>query len=255
MKPRRDLPLIGITPDVGGERSRATPRPGNKAEPLIVLQERYSRAVQEAGAVPLVLPILPALASMRRAIESLDGLIVSGGNFDINPKLYGEEPIKGMRNIVEERTRFELGLIDLALERDMPILGVCGGAQAINVALGGSLYQDIKSQVAGAAQHERGSLKESGGHLVTIVKGTKLRKIVGRESLEVNTTHHQAVKKLGKGLIVNAAAEDQVVEGIESRKHTFVLGVQWHPEFLVQRDQAQRKIFSALVSACRSGGR
>jgi putative glutamine amidotransferase len=250
--PNKNLPLIGITPDVGGERSRTAPRPGNNAEPLIVLQERYSRAVQEAGAIPLVLPIMPALASMQRALESLHGLIVSGGNFDINPRLYGEEPIKAMRSILEERTQFELGLIALALERDMPILGVCGGAQAINVALGGSLYQDIQSQVAGAAEHERSSIKDSGGHAVTIIKGTKLRKIVGCESLEVNTTHHQAVKKLGKGLIVNAAAEDRVVEGIESRKHTFVLGVQWHPEFLVQRDRAQRKIFSAFVSACAS---
>jgi putative glutamine amidotransferase len=132
----------------------------------------------------------------------------------------------------------------------MPILGVCGGAQAINVALGGSLYQDIKSQVAGAARHERSSIKEIGGHLVAIIKGTKLRRIVGRESLEVNTTHHQSVKKLGKGLIVNAAAEDRVVEGIESSRHTFVLGVQWHPEFLVHKDQAQKKIFAALVAAC-----
>jgi putative glutamine amidotransferase len=244
------LPLVGITPDVG-----AAPRPGKKAEPLIVLQERYARAIQDAGAVPLVLPVMPSLASMRRVIESLDGLIVSGGNFDINPRLYGEEPIKAMRNILEQRTQFELGLIDLALERDMPILGVCGGAQAINVALGGSLYQDIRTQIAGAVEHERSSIKDTGGHAVAIVKGTKLRKIIGRESLEVNTTHHQAVKKLGNGLIVNASAEDRIVEGIESRKHTFVLGVQWHPEFLVQRDQAQKKIFSALVSACKSGRR
>ncbi|MGH7766738.1 MAG: gamma-glutamyl-gamma-aminobutyrate hydrolase family protein [Candidatus Binatia bacterium] len=246
----KGLPLIGITPDVG-----AAPQPGNKTEPLIVLQERYARAIQDAGAVPLVLPIMPALASRRRVIQSLDGLIVSGGNFDINPSLYGEEPIKAMRNILEERTHFELGLIDLALERDMPVLGVCGGAQAINVALGGSLYQDIQIQIAGAGEHERGSIKDTGGHAVTIVKGTKLREIVGRESLEVNTTHHQAVKKLGKGLIVNATAADRIIEGIESQKHTFVLGVQWHPEFLVQRDEAQRKIFSALASACRSGRR
>jgi putative glutamine amidotransferase len=242
----KGIPLIGITPDVG-----VAPRPGKKAEPLIVLQERYSRAVQDAGAVPLVLPIIPALAGMRKAIGSLDGLIVSGGNFDINPRLYGEEPIKAMRNILEERTHFELGLINLALARDMPLLGVCGGAQAINVALGGSLYQDIQTQVAGAAEHERGSLKDIGGHAVSIVKGTKLRKIVGRKSLEVNTTHHQAVKKLGKGLIVNAAAGDRIVEGIESRRHAFVLGVQWHPEFLVPQDQVQKKIFAAFVRACR----
>jgi len=238
----RAAPLIGITPDVASF--------GDKAERLIVLQERYARAVQDAGAVPLVLPVMPAPARMRRAIESIDGLLVSGGNFDINPRLYGEEPIKAMRNILAERTQFELGLIELALERDMPVLGVCGGAQAINVALGGSLYQDIRTQIAGAAEHERGSIKDTGGHAVAIVKETKLRKIVGRDSLEVNTTHHQAVKNLGKNLIVNAAASDRIVEGIESRRHTFVLGVQWHPEFLVPRDPAQKKLFAAFVQAC-----
>ncbi len=244
MKSRRSAPLIGITPDVAAT--------GDNAEPLIVLQERYARAIQQAGAIPLVLPIAPAPATLQRIIESLDGVVVSGGNFDIHPKYYGERAIEKLGKIQEERTEFELGLISLALKRDMPLLGVCGGAQAINVALGGSLYQDIRSQLAGAAEHEQGHLKDRGGHEVNIVAGTKLRRIVGRDSLEVNTTHHQSVKKLGKGLIVNAAAADRVIEGIESCDHSFVLGVQWHPEFLVHRDRAQKKIFSAFVSACRS---
>ena len=266
MKTRRAAPLIGITPDValrpaqGGssteahsksEQSRTT-APGDKAEPLIVLQERYARAIQQAGAIPLVLPIVSSRATLRRVIESLDGIVVSGGNFDIHPKYYGERAIERLGNIREERTEFELGLISLALERDMPVLGICGGAQAINVALGGSLVQDIAAQIHGAMEHQQSGLKDRGGHAVKVVAGTKLRRIVGRESLEVNTTHHQSVKKLGKGLIVNAAAEDRVIEGIESRQHTFVLGVQWHPEFLVHKDGAQRKIFSAFVSACKS---
>ncbi len=243
MKSRGGAPLIGVTPDVAASAGRA--------EPLIVLQERYARALQQAGAVPLVLPPASAPATLRRIIESLDGIVVSGGNFDIHPRYYGERAIKKLGHIREERTEFELGLIALALKRDMPLLGVCGGAQAINVALGGSLYQDIRSQIAGASEHERGHLKDRGGHAVNVVAGTKLRRIVGRESLTVNTTHHQSVKKLGRGLIVNAAAADRIVEGIESPDHTFVLGVQWHPEFLVHRDRAQKKIFAALVSACR----
>jgi putative glutamine amidotransferase len=243
MKRRRGAPLIGVTPDVAAS--------GGNAEPLIVLQERYARALQQAGAVPLVLPIMSAPATLRRVVESLDGVVVSGGNFDIHPKYYGERAIKSLGKIREERTEFELGLIALALKRDMPVLGICGGAQAINVVLGGSLYQDIRSQVAGAAEHEQGHLKDRGGHAVNIVAGTKLRRIVGRKSMEVNTTHHQSVKKLGKGLIVNAAAADRVIEGIESSDHSFVLGVQWHPEFLVHRDQAQKKIFAAFVRACR----
>jgi putative glutamine amidotransferase len=246
-KSRRSAPLIGITPDVAAA--------GDNAEPLIVLQERYARAIQQAGAIPLVLPIASAPATLRRVVESLDGVVISGGNFDIHPKYYGEQPIKKLGHVRKERTEFELELISLALKRDMPVLGICGGAQAINVALGGSLYQDIRSQVAGAAEHEQGHLKDRGGHAVNIVAGTKLRRIVGRDSLEVNTTHHQSVKKLGKGLIVNAATADRVIEGIESRDHSFVLGVQWHPEFLVHRDRAQKKIFSAFVSACKSGRR
>jgi putative glutamine amidotransferase len=238
-------PLIGITPDAS-----TTPRSGGESEPVIVLQERYARAVEQAGAVPVILPIMPSPASLRRAVETLDGIVVSGGNFDIHPKFYGEKPIQTLGYVKEERTEFELGLISLALERDMPVLGVCGGAQAINVALGGSLYQDIRSQCDGAIEHERGKLKEHGGHKVDIHSGTKLRQIVRKARLEVNTTHHQAVKAAGKSLIVNATAEDRIIEGIESTDHTFVLGVQWHPEFLVHRDRAQRKIFAALVRVC-----
>ena len=242
----RARPLIGITPDLS-----ATARAGGKAEPVLVLQECYARAIERAGALPLILPIVPSPASMRRVVETLDGIVVSGGDFDIHPKFYGEKPIKALGYVKEERTEFELGLISLALRRDMPVLGVCGGAQAINVALGGSLIQDIATQFHGAMEHQRGELKDRGGHKVDIHSGTKLRRIVGRAALEVNTTHHQAVKAAGKDLIVNATAADHVIEGIESTAHSFVLGVQWHPEFLVHRDFCQRKIFSAFVSACK----
>jgi putative glutamine amidotransferase len=240
----RRRPLVGITPDIA-----ASPR---AHEPMIIIQERYARAVEAAGAVPLVLPVLPAASSMRAMIETLDGLVVSGGNFDIHPKFYGEKPIPALGAIKEERTDFELGLIALALKRDLPLLGICGGAQAINVALGGSLYQDIDAQRPERIEHQRSDLKDRGGHEVAVHEKTKLRKIVGRPTLKVNTTHHQAVKAPGKHIIVNATAEDRLIEGIESAAHRFVLGVQWHPEFLVHRDAAQRKIFAALVRACRA---
>ncbi|HEX2386156.1 MAG TPA: gamma-glutamyl-gamma-aminobutyrate hydrolase family protein, partial [Candidatus Binatia bacterium] len=220
-------------------------------EPMIVIQERYARAVEAAGAVPLVLPVLPAASSMRAMIENLDGLVVSGGNFDIHPKFYGEKPITALGEIKQERTDFELGLIALALKRDLPLLGICGGAQAINVALGGSLYQDIDAQRSEHVEHQRSDRKDRDGHEVAVHDKTKLRKIVARPTLVVNTTHHQAVKAPGKNLIVNATAHDGVIEGIESTAHRFVLGVQWHPEFLVHRDAAQRKIFAAFVAACK----
>lgn len=245
--PRNKAPVIGITPDTGA--SRPGP-PGGKAEPLIVLQERYTRALQEAGALPLILPVFPDRSAIRQMLERLDGVLVSGGNFDIHPRLYGEEAMAPLGEIKEERTQFESALISLALERNLPLLGVCGGAQAINVVLGGSLYQDIASQLPEAGEHQQGKLKETGGHKIKILDGTKLKQIVGRKELEVNTTHHQAVKKLGKGLIENATAEDGVIEGIESGEHSFVLGVQWHPEFLTHKDVFQRKIFASFVAAC-----
>jgi putative glutamine amidotransferase len=242
-----EKPLIGITPDL---RNSPATLSGHKGEPLIVLQERYARAVSDAGGIPLVLPITLSQTLIRQFVERLDGIVVSGGNFDIHPKYYGEAAIDVLGQIKEERTDFELGLISLALQRDLPLLGVCGGAQAINVALGGSLYQDIPTQIPNAGEHQQGNLKELGGHPIKIHHGTKLKQIVGQESLEVNTTHHQAVKKLGTGLIVNATAEDDVIEGIESKEHSFVLGVQWHPEALVARVPSQRKIFASFVTAC-----
>ena len=240
---QRGRPRIGITPDVSVSNGTN--------EPVTILQERYARAVEHAGGVPLIVPPLPSSRTVRGMIESLDGLVVSGGNFDIHPKFYGERPIAALGRIKEERTEFELGLIALALARDMPLLGICGGAQAINVALGGSLYQDIDTQYPERIEHQRSHLKDRGGHTVAIHERTRLRKIVGKPLLEVNTTHHQAVKTPGKKLVVNATAEDGIVEGIESAAHRFVVGVQWHPEFLVHHDAAQRRIFAAFIKACR----
>ncbi len=238
------MPRIGITPDHG------LPAPDRNGEPLIFLRERYPSAILEAGGLPLLLPITSSRTAIHRTIESLDGIVISGGDFDIHPKFYGEEPLAALGKVKENRTEFELEVITLALKQGLPLLGICGGAQAINVTLGGSLYQDISTQLPNALAHQRGDIREMGGHLIKISKGTKLEEIVGRARLEVNTTHHQAVKKLGKGLIVNAVAEDGVIEGIEREGSSFVLGVQWHPEFLTHRQKSQRKIFSAFVSAC-----
>ena len=246
---RNKAPLIGITPDTAGSLPGDS---GNQTEPFLILQERYARAIQEAGGVPLILPISSSRMVLRQISDRFDGILISGGNFDIHPRLYREESIEALGEIKEERTQFELGLISLALERDLSLLGVCGGSQAINVVLGGSLYQDIATQLPQANEHQQGGLKDRGGHRIKIHEGTKLKKIVGKGNLEVNTTHHQAVKKLGKGLIVNATAEDGIIEGIESKEHSFVLGVQWHPEFLIQRDRSQRKIFTAFVLACKA---
>jgi putative glutamine amidotransferase len=152
--------------------------------------------------------------------------------------------------IKRARTEFELELASAAMNRDLPVLGICGGAQAINVVLGGALYQDIAVQLGARGVDEHTS-KNTHGHAVRIKPGTRLFEIVRCPRIKVNTSHHQAVKKLGRGLTVNAVAEDGVVEGIESTRHRFVLGVQWHPEVLAPRQKLQRRLFSSFVMFCK----
>ena len=246
------IPLIGITADLAG-----VPAKGTRAEqePALFLPQRYCRAIQEVGGIPLILPPIASRNGLRRIVQGLDAILISGGNFDIHPSYYGEKPIRTLGLIKKERTEFELELVDLALKQNLPILGICGGAQAINVALGGSLYQDIATQLPNATRHEQGVKRDKGGHPIRIHSGTQLRQIVKRPTMEVNTTHHQAVREVGKGLAINATAEDGLIEGLESSNHRFVLGVQWHPEILAHKDPCERRIFSSFIAAARRSHR
>jgi putative glutamine amidotransferase len=243
---RGSPPLIGITADYSAPAHGAH----HYSEPTVFLPQRYLRAVEQAGALPLVLSANPSSSARRRLVNLLDGLLISGGNFDIHPSYYGEKPTDKLGIIKPCRTEFELEIAAEALKRDLPVLGICGGAQAINVALGGTLYQDIAAQLPQAGEHQRSAEKARGGHRVLVQHGTRLHEIVGRQSLEVNTTHHQAIRKLGRRIIVNAVAEDGVIEGIESTWNEFVLGLQWHPEVLAPRQTLQRRIFSAFAAIC-----
>ena len=241
-------PLIGVTADLSGASAQGT---ASAQEPRLFLPQRYCRAIQEVGGIPLILPPIASRIGLRRILDRLDAILISGGNFDIHPSYYGEKPIRALGLIKEERTEFELELVDSALAQNLPLLGICGGAQAINVALGGSLYQDIATELPNATQHEQGWKRHKGGHPIRIHPGTRLRRIVKTQRMEVNTTHHQAVRIVGKGLVINATAHDGLIEGLESSNHRFVLGVQWHPEILVQRDPSERRIFSSFISAAR----
>jgi putative glutamine amidotransferase len=241
------LPLVGITADVLDPKNNGA---GEFREPTLFLAERYCRAVQAAGAIPLILPAHASGKALHRLLGQLDGVVISGGNFDIHPSYFGEKPMRQLGAIKSRRTEFELELTATALKRDLPVLGICGGAQAINVALGGSLYQDIAAQLPNAGEHQQGAKKYIGGHNVHVQPGTRLYAIVQKRRIEVNTTHHQSVKELGRNLLVNAVADDGVIEGIESTRHRFVLGVQWHPEVLAPRQPLQRRIFSAFAAAC-----
>lgn len=239
---KNPAPLIGITSDTSNADG------GENREPLYFLAQRYVRAVTNAGAIPLILPPAPSSTAIPRLLARIDGLILSGGNFDIHPSFYGEKAIKGLGAVKPQRSAFELELAAAALKQDMAVLGICGGAQAINVVLGGSLYQDIGIQVPNAQEHQQSRKAIKRGHRITIQPRTLLQKIVRLIHIQVNTTHHQAVKALGRGLIVNAAAGDGIVEGIESSVHSFVIGVQWHPEVLAPTQPHQQRIFTALVA-------
>jgi putative glutamine amidotransferase len=242
------VPLIGITADSSG-----CGQTGSKTnqEGLYSLASRYCDAIENAGGLPIIIPHSRSRAQICHLLRRIDGLLISGGGFDIDPAYYNEQPIAKLGKINPQRTFTELESIAFGLERDLPMLGICGGAQAINVALAGSLYQDIATQLPTAQTHQQEERSDNHGHVVEVTRGTLLYEICGRQTLKVNTTHHQAIRKLGKGLAINATAPDGLIEGIESKKHSFVLGLQWHPEVLVPSEAVQRKIFSSFVLACR----
>jgi len=246
--PPSRLPVIGITAD-----SSECEQTGSRTnrEGLYSLASRYCDAIENAGGLPIIIPHFRSRAQIRHMLRRLDGLLISGGGFDIDPAYYHEQPIAKLGKINSQRTFTELESIAFGLDRDLPMLGICGGAQAINVALGGSLYQDIATQLPAAQSHQQDERSDKHGHVAEVSRGTLLYKICGRQRLKVNTTHHQAIRNIGEGLTINAIAPDGVIEGIESKSRSFVLGLQWHPEVLAQREIIQRKIFSFFVSACK----
>jgi putative glutamine amidotransferase len=211
--------------------------------------EGYPRAVLEAGGLPLILPIPHAAPDLIEGyLEAVDGMILTGGA-DIHPSLYGQTVLERCGEIDEERDRFEVELVHAARSRDLPLFGICRGLQVINVALGGSLYQDLsyRQETDPAHQSPREQRGES-AHAVTIVKGSRLAEILGIRALDVTSTHHQIIRDLAPNLTVNAAAPDGVIEGIEGPGR-FLLAVHWHPERMVVRYPEQLALFQALVEA------
>ena len=245
--PRVDAkrPLVGLTLDI---ETPAPSRPGHAARPQYALRALYCDAVTRAGGLPLPLPHEPELAPAY--VERLDALVVTGGAFDVDPALFGANERHATVTTKDRRTAFELAATHAALERDLPILGICGGQQLLNVALGGTLIQHIPDAVPDCLEHEQPNDRGQPGHDVEIVAGTLLHRISGSGRMAVNSAHHQAVARPGDGLRVNACATDGVIEGIEAPERKFCLGVQWHPEYRV--DAADPLIFDALLEAARA---
>jgi putative glutamine amidotransferase len=237
----RSRPVIGLTLD-------AEQPGGYSAYPWYALRTNYVDAVAAAGGLPVALPHLAERTA--DYLDILDGLIVTGGAFDVDPALYGDADTHDTVTLKQGRTAAEMALLQGALARNMPVLGICGGQQLLAVALGGTLIQHIPDCIQDALAHEQPNPRHEAGHQIAITAGTTLHRIVGRDSMRVNSSHHQAVRTPGPSAAVNAAAPDGVIEGIESDAYRFCLGVQWHPEF--QIDPGDTRIFQALIEAARA---
>lgn len=211
------------------------------------LKETYVDAVIASGGLPILLPIVGA-PEAEGYLAVLDGLVLSGGDFDVPPSLYGEATRPQCGMLVPERTDSELRFLRHALETGMPVLGVCGGMQLLDVALGGSLHQDLPTDL-GLRGHQQPAPKDVPSHDVEVAAGTRLAALAGEGRLRVNSTHHQAVKAVGSGLVVSARSPDGVVEGIELPGHPFALGVQWHPESALRHEARHAGIYRGLVVA------
>lgn len=238
-------PLIGITADLDLGTSAQSIAPGRH---YYLLTQNYCDAVTKSGAVPVIVPCVSP-EQCDEVLERCDGLVLSGG-VDIDPSYYNEEPDVHLGPINPERAAFETSITVKALERDMPVLAICGGGQILNVVRGGSLYQDINTQIPDVINHRQLGPRNYPFHSVEIRAKTKLHSIIKASKIRVNSRHHQAVKELGKDLIAAAVASDGVVEAVESTAHTFVIGVQWHPEIMFDHDAHTRALFSAFVKAC-----
>jgi len=239
--PSERRPVIGITSDV---------RPDRRT--MIFLFEEYSRAIERSGGLPLQIPPFedPALAA--QVLSIVDGIVIVGGE-DIDPREYGEEPLPSHNPVPQSRYAFDRALAQQILSATIPALGICYGCQLLAVVSGGSLVQDIPTQIATQLSHS-GRYPNLPMHPVEIAEGSKLAALIGSKQIEVNSAHHQAPRRLGAGLVECAHAPDGVMEAFEGTGPRFLFGLEWHPELLYPR-APERAIFHALVAEAAKASR
>ena len=214
-------PIIGITTDYEEENKSYS------QYPWFALRENDIKSCEKYGANCIILPISKDSIDL----NLLDGLVITGGNFDIHPKFFGQKINNKKVKIKSKRTNYEINLLKKFFKLNKPILGICGGAQLINVFDGGSLIQDINTNI----NHEQPNPRNETGHDIEIISKTYLNKIYRRKLSGVNSAHHQAVDIIGKNLEINALSSDGIVEAFKHREHFYCLGIQWHPEFLITK--------------------
>ncbi|MEM7033044.1 MAG: gamma-glutamyl-gamma-aminobutyrate hydrolase family protein [Chloroflexota bacterium] len=226
-----------------------------KGRPIHSQNTAYIEAVIQAGGIPLLVPVNPDKGALRKVYDRLDGVLLAGGG-DVDPVRYGETKHETVMLIEDERDQVELAMTRWAIDEEKPLFGVCRGIQVMAVATGGTLWQDLPSQVPAVLEedytHSNGDLpRNTLVHEVELLPGSQIAEITGESRIAVNSLHHQAVKQAPSGYEITGRSQDGVIEVIEQPDHQFCLGVQWHPEEMVKDEASARKLFAAFVEACK----
>jgi putative glutamine amidotransferase len=236
---RKKRPIIGVTTrhDLDEER--------------FYLARYYSEAVEAFGGIPFLIPLLPREEYVRGVAEVLDGLLLPGSASDVDPLRYGREPHAKLKEVHPLRDQTDLLLLNEIERKGAPLLAICYGMQVLNVRRGGTLLQDINSQVPQAVKHEQGPPRDRSSHTISILQESRLAQLSGAETIVVNSHHHQALEQLGGDLRATAWTADGLVEAVEdTRADRWVLGVQWHPELAWQASPFSQRLFESFVKAC-----
>ena len=216
-----------------------------------IIARDYSRAIEYAGGTPLLIPHVGDIECINQYLGVLDGLVLSGGG-DIDPLLFGQEPHQNLGSVDRVRDEMELQLTQKALDQDLPILAICRGIQMLNVAAGGTIYQDIAAEMPQPTlRHSQSGAGWYASHTIDIISESRLFQIFDSPTARVNSFHHQAVRKIGDGFIATAKAKDNVIEAIESPTRRFALGVQYHPEMMWEHHPEVLNLFTAFLKACQ----
>ena len=235
------IPVIGISAEVDNERD-------------IKLKNTYVHAIEASGGLPLVLPYTNDPNTMQSFVDLCDGFLFTGGD-DVAPHRFGEEPKDSCGDVQLFRDEYEFLLLKQAMKTAKPILAICRGIQLVNVAFGGTLYQDIPSEKPSQILHRQTDFGSTPAHTVSVLPDTPLAALMGKDTLRVNSLHHQAIKVLGDRLAVMAVSEDDLIEALYLPEAQYLRALQWHPERMFDTDAGSRLIFADFVDACKVGMR